>query len=109
MRHRLARTVPHLIDTVLLLSALGMLWVIHFSPWALPWLRAKISGLVLYVALGVLALRPTGAGRAPRGRMVRLGVWLGALAVFGYIVSVALTKSPRAALVWVQSLAVERP
>jgi len=99
-RHRLARTLPHLVDTVLLLSAVGMLWVIRLGPWGLPWLRAKLVGLIIYIALGVIALRPAPAGRAAGSRTLRLVAWIGALAVFGYIVSVALTKSPRGALVW---------
>ena len=100
VRHHLTRALPHLIDTVLLLSAVGMLWVIRLSPWALPWLQAKLVGLIIYIALGVIALRPAAAGRAERSRTLRLIAWIGALAVFGYIVSVALTKSPRGALVW---------
>lgn len=101
VRGRLTRTLPHFIDTVLLLSALGMLWAIHLSPWALPWLRAKLVGLVVYIALGALALRP---GRArDKAGPVSFVAWIGALAVFGYIVSVALTKSPRGALLWLQS------
>jgi len=100
VRHRLTRTLPHLVDSVLLLSAVGMLWVIRLSPWALPWLRAKLIGLMIYIALGVIALRPAPAGRAERSQTVRLIAWIGALAVFGYIVSVALSKSPRGALVW---------
>jgi len=100
VRHRLTRTLPHLVDTVLLLSAVAMLWVMRLSPWALPWLRAKFVGLIIYIALGVIALRPSTAGRAEGSRTVRLLAWIGALAVFGYTVSVALTKSPRGALVW---------
>jgi uncharacterized membrane protein SirB2 len=102
VRHPFARTLPHLIDTVLLLSALGMLWVAHLSPLELPWLRAKFVGLVVYISLGTVALRPARAGRVGRGITVRLAAWLAALAVFGYIVSVALTKSPRGALLWIQ-------
>lgn len=100
VRHRLTRLLVHLVDTVLLLSAIGMLLILHLSPWALPWLQAKILGLVLYIVLGTLALRPvrsTGIGR-PAG--MRLAFWLGALVTFGYIVSVALTKSPAGALAW---------
>jgi uncharacterized membrane protein SirB2 len=100
VRHRVTRTLPHLIDTMLLLSALGMLWVTRLSPWALPWLRAKLVGLILYIALGVIALRPSAAGRAERPHVVRLLAWIGALVAFGYTVSVAVTKSPRGALVW---------
>lgn len=98
VRHRIARTLPHLVDTILLLSALGMLWVLRLSPWSLPWLRAKLIGLVCYILLGVLALRPRIGTGAPTSRTVRLACWLAALAVFGYIVAVALTKDPRGLL-----------
>jgi uncharacterized membrane protein SirB2 len=98
VRHRATRRLADLVDTVLLLSAVGMLAVIHVWPWALPWLRAKIVGLVVYVALGVVALRPTRLGSDPRRMRIRFLFWVGALLVFGYIVSVAMTKSPRGAL-----------
>lgn len=85
---RAARTVPHLVDTVLLLSALTLAWMLRLTPGQAPWLTAKIVGLVLYVALGVVALRPG------RPRAVRATAWVAALAVVAWIVSVAITKSP---------------
>lgn len=107
VRHWLARMLPHAVDTVLLLSALGMLRILHLSPWALPWLRAKVIGLVLYIALGVLALRPVRARSVAAPRLINGLAWIGALVVFGYIVSVALTKDPYGALLWVQSAPVQ--
>jgi uncharacterized membrane protein SirB2 len=111
VRSRIARTLPHLVDTVLLASALGMLWTIRLWPWTLPWLRAKLIGLVLYIGFGAVALRrlrrgAVATGRAPgvaavaeasrrSQRRVGLAAWIVALLVFGYIVSVALTKNPR--------------
>ena len=92
---RITRVLPHVIDTILLLSALGMLWVLHLSPWALAWLRAKIVGLLCYIVLGVVALRPRLGRASPTPDGIRLGSWVTALLVFGYIVSVALTKNPR--------------
>jgi len=94
VRHRPARSVPHLVDTILLLSAGGMLFVIHLSPWAVTWLQAKIVGLVIYVSLGLLALRPARGHDAVRPGAVNVIAWIGALVVFGYIAPVALTKSP---------------
>jgi uncharacterized membrane protein SirB2 len=88
VRGRAARTVPHVVDTVLLGSALAMLWQLRLSPLEAPWVLAKIVGLVVYVGLGTVALKP---GR-PRG--VRAGAWVAALLVFGWIVSVAITKRP---------------
>jgi uncharacterized membrane protein SirB2 len=88
VRGRVARTVPHLVDTVLLMSALTLAWMLRLSPGAAPWLMAKIIGLLVYIGLGVVALRP---GRSVR---VRFAAWVAALLAFGWIVSVAITKSP---------------
>lgn len=85
---RAANSLPHVIDSVLLLSALTLAWLIGANPLATPWLLAKIGALLVYIGLGVVALRPA----LPRG--VRAAAWLLALATFGYIVSVAITKRP---------------
>jgi len=105
VRNRLARTLPHLVDTLLLLSAVGMLCILRLSPWEQPWLRAKILGLLIYVALGSVALRPTPGVRAPRSDWVSVGAWIAALVVFGYIASVAVIKTPWGALVWLMARA----
>lgn len=88
MRRRIHRIWPHLVDTLLLVSALVMAWMLQLNPLTTPWLAAKIAGLLLYIALGMVALR------AGRPLALRVGAWLAALLVFGWIVSVALTKDP---------------
>lgn len=88
VRGRAAKTLPHIVDSVLLLSALVMAGMLRLTPDRAPWLLAKIIGLVAYVVLGVVALRP---GRPPA---IRATAWLAALAVAAWIVSVAITKSP---------------
>jgi len=85
---RAAKTLPHVVDTVLLLSALTLAWMLRLTPANAPWLMAKVLGLVAYVGLGVIALRP---GRPLR---VRVLAWVLALGTVGWIVSVAMTKSP---------------
>jgi uncharacterized membrane protein SirB2 len=92
VRGRFAKTLPHVVDTVLLASALPMAWMLRLTPGSAPWLAAKIAGLLLYIGLGMLALHP---GR-PLG--VRIGAWVAALLCFGWIVSVALSKNPLGAL-----------
>jgi uncharacterized membrane protein SirB2 len=67
---------------------LTLAWMLRLTPDRAPWLLAKLLGLVLYVALGVIALRPG------QPRAVRATAWAGALAVVAWIVSVAMTKSP---------------
>ncbi len=88
VRGRLAKTLPHIIDSVLLLSALALAWSLRLTAANAPWLIAKVIGLLLYVALGVLALRPA------RPAAVRALAWVAAMATFGWIVSVAIKKSP---------------
>jgi len=92
IRSRAARTVPHVIDTVLLVSAIALAWQLRTSPLNTPWIAAKIVGLVAYVALGTIALR---RGRTKGGRAI---AWVAGLVTFGYIVSVAITKDPRGIL-----------
>ena len=88
VRARPAKTLPHLVDSVLLLSALWLAWTLRLNPAGAPWLLAKIVGLVAYIGLGMVALKDG------RPLTLRATAWLAALLVFGYIVSVALTKSP---------------
>jgi len=57
-------------------------------PFASGWLTAKVTGLVVYVVLGTIALK---RGRTLR---VRVAAWIAAQLVFLYIVSVAITKDP---------------
>ena len=94
VRGRLARTLPHVIDTVLLGSAVALAWLLQLNPLSTPWLGAKIVGLLAYIGLGMVALKP---GRA---MALRAGAFVAALATFSWIVSVALSKNPAGWLAW---------
>jgi uncharacterized membrane protein SirB2 len=87
LRRRWVRIVPHVIDTVLLASALWLAWQIGFAANA-RWLGAKIAALLVYIALGTIALK-----RGPT-RGIRGAAFVAAVATFMYIVSVAFAKSP---------------
>lgn len=88
VRRRPARTLPHVVDSVLLGTALAMAAGIGLSPAQAPWLLTKIALLLAYIGLGFVALRPSFA------RPLRLAAGLGALAVVGHIVAVAYLKHP---------------
>ena len=88
VRHRIMRVLPHLIDTVLLTSAIGLAWMAGLNPLQTPWLLTKILALLIYIALGSLAVKPG------RPKFLRWSALLLALGVATHIVSVALTKSP---------------
>lgn len=87
-QHRLTRILPHMVDTLLLGSALSMAWMSGQFPFVYGWLTAKFVGLLAYILLGMMALR-RGRTLAIRARYFGL-----ALLAYGYIVSVALTRSP---------------
>ncbi|WP_250451713.1 SirB2 family protein [Caballeronia sp. ATUFL_M2_KS44] len=84
---RVTKIVPHIVDTLLLASAIALVAIIGFGPNA-AWLSAKIAGLVVYIVLGTLALK---RGRTKGARAV-FGVL--AIVVFAFIASVARTHDP---------------
>ena len=88
VQRRIAKIVPALVDTVLLASAIALAWTLRLPPLDTPWLMAKIVALVVYIALGIVALKPG----APLG--LRAAAWVAALGIFGYIASVAIAKNP---------------
>ncbi|MBT9507146.1 SirB2 family protein [Rhodoferax sp.] len=85
---RLLRVAPHVIDTVLLSSAVWMAWRIGQYPFVNAWLTAKVLALLAYILLGMKALgKSTPASQ-------KLVYFVAALFSVGYIVGVALTRSP---------------
>lgn len=88
LQHRLSKTLPHLVDTVLLGSALSMAWMSGQYPFVQGWLTAKFCGLLAYIVFGALALK-----RA-KTRGWRLRFLVLALLSYAYIVGVALTRNP---------------
>jgi uncharacterized membrane protein SirB2 len=87
LQARPARVLPHLLDTLLLGSAIWMLALWQLNPFQLNWLSAKIIALLVYIGLGMVALR------FGKTRGIRAGAYALALATAAYIVSVAYTKS----------------
>jgi uncharacterized membrane protein SirB2 len=88
LRQRWVRIVPHVIDTVLLASAVALaIWSAQY-PLAQPWLTAKVGALLLYIVLGSVALK------RGRSKPVRAAAFIAAMATFAYIVAVALSKNP---------------
>lgn len=87
-RFKPLRIAPHVIDTLLLATAIALAFSIRQGPITHGWLTAKVVGLVVYIWLGMLALRSS----LPASK--RIAAFIGALAVVAYIVAVAITKNP---------------
>ena len=86
LQHRLTRSLPHLVDTLLLGSALLMVWMSGQYPFVQGWLTAKVLGLLAYIGFGMMALK------RGRTKAVRLRFVLLAVLAYAYIVSVALSR-----------------
>ncbi len=91
MRQGWTKLVPHVVDSMLLSSAIVLALRLGLSPLSSPWFAAKMSALLTYIMLGSLALRHA---RTPK---MRLTAWLAAQGVFFYMAGVALTHD---ALPW---------
>ncbi|MGY6039150.1 SirB2 family protein [Aeromonas sp. AE23HZ002T15] len=87
LQQKWLKILPHLNDTLLLVFGVLLAVTLQMSPGQQPWLMAKLVALVLYIGLGVMALK-----RPARGQKLVAGI--AALTVFGYIVGAAMTKSP---------------
>lgn len=86
LQRRWVKVVPHVVDTLLLGSALVLVFWSGQYPFVQTWLTAKVLALIAYIVLGTIALK--------RGKTkgVRTFALLAALATFAYILAVALTR-----------------
>jgi uncharacterized membrane protein SirB2 len=81
------KIAPHVIDTLLLLSAVMLMLTLQQYPFVNPWLTEKFLAVLAYIALGVMAFK----GRTAAIRWI---CFLGALGWLGLVLRVAITKQP---------------
>ena len=96
LEQRIVRIAPHIIDTVFLLSGVGLIWMLNLPVLSQPWLLTKFAALVVYILLGTIALK--------RGKTLRIRVtaFVLALSTFAYIAGVAMSKSLHSWLAFLQ-------
>ena len=87
MNKKWVKIVPHINDTVLLISAIILAVGLQQYPFTHEWLTAKFIALLLYIVFGMFALK--------RAKQMKNKVlfFLVAFIMFGYIVGVALTRT----------------
>jgi len=86
--HRVLRLLSYTIDTILLGAAILLTLVVHQYPFVNAWLTTKVLLLVVYIVLGVAALR---RARTTLGRGI---AFFAALATYVFIVGVAVAHHP---------------
>ncbi|MGA7180580.1 MAG: SirB2 family protein [Thiobacillaceae bacterium] len=82
------RILPHVNDAILLASGIGLAVLMGQYPLVNSWLTAKLLALIAYIVLGTIALK------RGKTRSIRTTAFLMALAVFAYLIGVALTHNP---------------
>lgn len=86
--HKALRRISVVIDVTLLAAAIALTMIIHQYPFVQAWLTAKVLLLVVYIVLGVFALR------RGRTRAIRATCFGAAVVVFLFIVTVARAHNP---------------
>lgn len=86
-KHKIFLIAPHIVNLVLIVSGISLAVLLHLNPASQPWLATKLVALVIYIALGIATFKH------PK-LQVRKILWLLALIVFAFIVSVAESKNP---------------
>jgi len=82
------KIIPHINDTILLVSAIVLAVKMEQYPFIDHWLTAKVVLLLVYIVLGTIALK--------RGKKknTRIAAGFAAILVFAFMISIAVTKSP---------------
>jgi len=86
LQKKWVRVAPHIIDTILLGSAILLSIQIQQYPLVHHWLTAKVLALLAYIIIGAIGLKYGST------KKIRVSAWLVAIAIFVYIVLVALTR-----------------
>lgn len=89
---RWARVVPHGVDTLLLLSGVGLMWVTRSFPFTEhgAWLTEKLFGVIIYIVLGFIAL----GHRFRRRQQTGFIAFMLGLVVLYIIIKLATTHIP---------------
>lgn len=80
--------LPHVIDSVFLTTGAIMAFMVNFGFFSQLWLTTKVTLLMLYLLFVGIALNRGGTKR------IRIASFFLALFTFGYIVGVAVEKTP---------------
>jgi uncharacterized membrane protein SirB2 len=80
------KVIPHINDTLLLVTGISMVYIASINPLEHSWLGAKIVALLLYIGFGMMALKSNGA-KSVFGFIM-------ATAVFIFMLFTAITKNP---------------
>ncbi|TVO39934.1 SirB2 family protein [Vibrio algivorus] len=90
LQKKFFKVTPHIVDTFLLLSGISLIFITGFMPFtaAGAWLTEKISCVLVYIALGFVALK------LGKNKVIRSVAFFGALGWLYWAAHLAMTKVP---------------
>lgn len=86
LQQRWLKILPHINDSLLLLSAIALAILADYNPLHHSWLTAKIVLLVFYIGFGLITLR------LAKNQGTRIVFFILAILTFGWIVAIAISK-----------------
>ena len=86
------RILPHLVDGLLVASAIGVFILSPQKGWPGDWLTVKLALIVLYVGMAQYLFH------VARAIVIKALVWLLALLVFLFVTTIAVLHDPRGIL-----------
>ena len=95
LKARIWRWLPPVVDTLLLAFGIWLAVLLRLNPLHVSWLGAKLVYVIVYILLGILAFR------LPRPRWLKISMFVMAVLVFGFIVSIAVLHDSRGIFVLV--------
>ena len=95
LRQLWVRILPHINDSILLVSAIILSVQIQQYPLVHHWLTIKVIALLVYIGFGM------GVFRFAKTRRAQISCFIFAIISFLFIVSVARSHSPLGALSWI--------
>ncbi|GHX58157.1 hypothetical protein VCSRO206_2903 [Vibrio cholerae] len=90
LERKFFKIFPHVNDTFLLLSGVGLIFITGFIPFtpAAPWMTEKFTCVLAYIALGFFTLK------LGRNKLLRSFAFFGALGWLAMAGKIAVTKAP---------------
>ncbi len=88
LQKKWVKVVPHINDTILLASALGLCVIIAQYPFVDAWLTQKVIGIILYILMGLWTLKWANTA------LTRSMGFVGAIVIIGLTAKIAVFKQP---------------
>ncbi|MFA0085254.1 SirB2 family protein [Vibrio sp. E150_011] len=90
VNHPFLKRFPHINDSLLLLSGIGLIMITGFIPFtdAAPWMTEKVTCILAYFALGFFALK------LAKNNLLRICAFFGALGWLMMAAKIAMFKTP---------------